>query len=280
MNICTVLLAFLCCFHLVVSLPPALSPTSTFDGIEQAPGIARSVHDEIEAAPDIARSTFDGIEQAPGIARSVQDEIEAAPSVSTPTLDEPERGGHYCLLRKYCQPCTSLAKWLNELILCLGECQCCFENVPRRRSVACSNNHQFCDHCITELLKQNLGKADLPCFAMSQNVCNGKLKIGAVENLLPFPLARLSKKVRRTGIKYDTVMCGVCQGFAVQKHDRTTDLRRICLNEDCGAVECRNCNENWTKSHSCRHVSLCRSYVEDAMISWAGRKVSLFALSN
>ena len=140
------------------------------------------------------------------------------------------------------------------------ECQCCFDEKPINRAVACEGEHAhfFCNDCVRRQAESQVGAMKYEMLCMDTSGCQADLSAEAVAQAIPLQLYdKLAFNQQQTEISLAGLqgleMCPFCD-FKAICDPVEVDTVFDCQNPDCGLVTCRKCKERSHLPRTCEEI--------------------------
>lgn len=159
----------------------------------------------------------------------------------------------------------------------MGECGCCFDDVPLNRMVHCASEkaHSFCRNCLKRQAEATVGyqKYELTCMATEED-CDAGFSIAAKEaslgKKLKMALDRIEQQamLEMAGLE-DLETCPFCP-YAMEYPSVEENKEFRCENPGCRRVSCRLCRKPTHVPKSCAEMARdeahdARHTIEEAM---------------
>ncbi|KAL1957392.1 hypothetical protein VTO42DRAFT_6072 [Malbranchea cinnamomea] len=141
------------------------------------------------------------------------------------------------------------------------ECQCCFTDVPIKRTIACRGlmAHRFCADCIKKQAETQIGmlKCDMKC--MTQDNCGAPFRPSKLNKILGQVLYdKLTSIQQHRELQEADIEglheCPFCDFKAIAP-PINEDCQFACQNPACRKISCRKCGKESHKGKTCEEVN-------------------------
>lgn len=158
----------------------------------------------------------------------------------------------------------------------MGECACCFEDVPLNRMISCSGEttHFYCMECPKQQIETQMGQSKCRpgCFGVDN--CDGKFSRAQLQQVLGDKtferLEHMQQQQDLAAAGLDFLSeCPFCD-FKMECPPVGVDKEFRCQNKKCGKTSCRLCDKETHIPLTCKEADkdgqiLLRHIIEEAM---------------
>ncbi|KAH8900208.1 hypothetical protein GQ53DRAFT_634215 [Thozetella sp. PMI_491] len=167
----------------------------------------------------------------------------------------------------------------------MGECQCCFNDVPLNRMVHCDageKEHYFCYSCSRQLAETQIGMSKHQLACMSADGCGASFSVDQrklfLDEKLLMALGRIEMQQSLRAAEIERLeTCPFCS-YAAEYPSVEENKEFKCENPECGALSCRLCRQETHVPITCEEAAApvdgeaIRHQIEEAMSSAMIRK--------